>query len=76
MSKGTLTWFGVVRRKTGTYSYACSPVDKFPEQTEFLREKLHFQQGDIVVELLQSAVWDVKDFFTYCEEVYRKGTGK
>ena len=65
-----MRWFGVVRKRTGKYIFTSALVKEYPEQRDFLKKVLQIEKGDVVVELLQNATWQPKDFVHYCNYQY------
>ena len=72
MSGNILRWFGIVRKRGGKVVFTSALVKDYPEQRNFLKSCLKFEKGDTVLELLQSDVWQPKDFIHYCNYHYLK----
>ena len=67
-----LRWFGVLRKKNNHIVFASSPTSVVPDQDVFLSFTLKKEERDVVVELLQSSIWQPKDFNYYCSATYLK----
>jgi hypothetical protein len=72
MSEAILRWFGVIKKRNGKIVFTSTLVRDCPEQKDFLKSVLKFEKGDTVLELLQSKVWQPKDFVHYCNDAYLK----
>ena len=67
-----MRWFGVLRKRSGQHVFASAPADVVPDQSTFLKSVLKQEPGDTVVDLLQSDVWQPKDFHHYANAEYIK----